>query len=799
MSRSHIHRAAAAVLLSAACADPIAAPRAASPSPSPRAAIAPNAGGVSADTSGTQVTTFAWLTPTVPTQPASFADAFDAAATASLAVEVCALDAAGTVCAGAPVARYTATTTPYAQQIRADTVRQFDLVYWNTAVSAGAPIAVGRYRARVLDGTRPVGALDVQVVANAADAAKVDRALYAPVVKGQQLTLRFRVGRSTLVDPTVSADTVQLIAEQLYATLDAGIDATTGVHDVLAMLMPVLDAAQQSQVDARLGAGLPTAFDFQTELVGRAFDERARASVASFVAAAVDQGATLQGGAPLTVAALTSALQPVVGMARYHAEDVVPALVVALGQVRAAHAGVPPTPVWGDDQLDPLQTTLLMYALHYSGLDAATPPAGFLLAPSAAGMPTLSRGLVPNGGPRRGLGGSPVGGGAWIAAKATKFAGSALRGWVTGRIGKAVEMPLTWGQAASTSACASVLLNSYRFAVAAAPTLLGRIGLPLPTTSAITADLTFDFVPNAWGAFALGKAGCVLPPNGAAPNKNVQWTVGAGLQPHGALAQSSSSTDATGRAKATFATVAEVVPPELRTLAIDATGTIDIRATGLVPGWKRLERSVGVGVLNPTDAGVRLQVRHYEWPGTIMVDFSVGLATPLLRPTLTHHTTVVGQIVMPREDHDGVIEYWAEGAYAYTDYHMSGSFGAPCTAVPTSTEPGNIGFAIVAQAPGQTEPLSATPYPTLPIGIEHFNLLCNPGGTFPDLIGGFGTMLAATYMPIAPGLTHARSNRPLTDWQIVQPGVLRQVVDRTIPGPVGPLVEHSVYTLRLTP
>ena len=105
-------------------------------------------------------------------------------------------------------------------------------------------------------------------------------------------------------------------------------------------------------------------------------------------------------------------------------------------------------------------------------------------------------------------------------------------------------------------------------------------------------------------------------------------------------------------ARATYLTVGEPVPVLLQQnqLQQSATGTVDVRATGLVPGWSNLERAVGAGVLNPTDAGVRLNVLYYEFPKLafsmesrfVFADLFDGTYTSTMRAATTLLPTPTG-------------------------------------------------------------------------------------------------------------------------------------------------------------
>ncbi|MGZ8412599.1 MAG: hypothetical protein ACXW05_07685 [Gemmatirosa sp.] len=771
--------AALALLGAAACHDQPTHAADAYPSTTPRLAIADAARG---GTPG-----FYWLTPTVPTAPATFPGAFDAAALPALAVEVCALDAAGDACLGARVARYTATTSPSAQQLRADTVRQHYVVYWNTSVSTGAAVTAGRrYRARVVrtaaGATRELGFTDVQVVASSGELSGVDRTRYAAIVRGQQLTLRFRVEAAPPDEnEMVPASLVREVAERLVATVatDDSAAVEREVAGILGAFVPLYGVAQLPAAMAQLASGRPAGFDFQVTLIARALREGSRTSVDSFLAAASAAGASRHTGGAISRATLAAALAPLAARTEHPVGEVLPATVLAISRARAAGAAGA-DPVWGDGQLVALQTTLLRDAVHLAGDEGtSTPAASARPVASRAAAATIAGGGLPS----------------FVSP------GKMLLNFKTGLVGREIGMPLTWFQAVPASVCASVLMNSYRFRVEATPTTVARRGLDLPTASDAVAQLSFDFTPNAAGAQVLSAIGCVLPPFGAAPGKGVQWSLRGELPAHGAIEAQGAVTDATGRARARYATIEEVVPEAMRALAKEATGTLDVRATGLVPGWSSLEKSVGAGVLNPTDAGVRLAVKHYEWPRAVQVEFEAGFIGRVLTATSQWDVGQRASFRLTRREHATAMEYYGEGPAAYTHYRPTGSVNG-CALQPAHTVSGRLGFGLVAFPAGNTGGLLGMINVVEPIAIEHWTAHCPPPAPpapIQSSVGGFGLLASAVYGPVEPGPLLFLSRNPVSEWQVVRPGVLRGVQSRTVSTVIGPVQEQSTFTLTLIP
>lgn len=133
---------------------------------------------------------FMWLPPTVPDMP-EFTGPFDGSLLDALAVEVCELSATGACVAGPPLERFTAFSQPVPARLTVDPAGESYTVDWQTGTSR-----VDRdryYRVRVLNAGTELGSLDVDLVQNPPELSGVDRAKYVGVVRGQQLTIRFRV------------------------------------------------------------------------------------------------------------------------------------------------------------------------------------------------------------------------------------------------------------------------------------------------------------------------------------------------------------------------------------------------------------------------------------------------------------------------------------------------------------------------------------------------------------------------------------------------------------------------------
>lgn len=207
------------------------------------------------------------------------------------------------------------------------------------------------------------------------------------------------------------------------------------VEDLVSPFLPVFSVAKEREVRARLGRGDPLLLDVQLDRLARAFVDGQLVRREPFVAALAEQR-VVESGARRPLRAGASHPRPG------------PAGAKAGARAGGGRAGADPRPGArarpadqsgdrlrrGDQWLDPLQFTLLLYSL---GRPGASVSLASILPEPAAVLALLQD--APWWRP------SPVKVGVTI---------------VTGFIGKAVELPLTWGQAAQTALCASVILNA---------------------------------------------------------------------------------------------------------------------------------------------------------------------------------------------------------------------------------------------------------------------------------------------------------------------------------------------------
>src|ERR1043166_7242835 len=310
---------------------------------------------------------------------------------------------------------------------------------------------------------------------------------------------------------TVSGGLVDSVGAAFDAQVAAGDDLVTPISRLLGGLFPVED--QESALDSVIAAGTPFVTEQQFSDLAAAFRENVSFDVDNFVGAAAASGATTRAtGASLDRATLTDILTPLVSAPRYRVSEILPATVIAIGRARAKREGIKSAdPVWGDGLLDPLQTTLLMYAIDYADVATVAGAPSRSLARSARGA--LFEEEVPE---------DP-----WhLAADKAK---DAIADKVTDFVAEKIHFPLDKKEAAKASVCSSIILYSYKFDLQQTQGDLWHRDPAAPqhqSTSNLPAHLRFDFNPyNAFSSLVLSKIGCELPPVGDAPQKSVSWSI----------------------------------------------------------------------------------------------------------------------------------------------------------------------------------------------------------------------------------------------------------------------------------
>lgn len=585
---------------------------------------------------------------------------------------------------------------------------------------------------------------------------------------------------------TTPAAAIRASAAFIYDSVQAGRDVAPYLPLIFERLgIQVLAATSDGErLQSALNDGQPVVLDVQLRALARAFRNEMLIPRASFLEGFKDKGATLQGGGALTEASLSIAMEPLATRQLYSADEILAAFVLALGVERASRSGdAIIDPVWGDEWLDPLQFTLLDYALHYSrGSDSscdtchrrpvASPDLRRLQVEQAsAAMRPMPHAMNPNPSP------NPIKPGLEWG-----------RGKVTGWIGGKLEMPLDQQAAAKASLCVSVVLYGFKAEVKASPAELNRKPAS-PNVSGVSVQLTFEddypFIIKS----IMKDFGCPLPEKGSAAGagKPLRWTVTGELPMHGALDLIPSQTDAAGRALTTFRTIEETVPEPLRFFRKVATGTIDVRASGLVSGWKGLEASIGLGIYNPVDEGARLFVGYYDLPPALDLSYRVTYSGPMYGVGSGEITTR-GTIRLERNRAVNTPRYEGRAAITYENFSYHGVSDEGCTLRSNGTVAGRLA-AVVATDHPLAQGLLAASWSIPPQDAPQEILNISGGGDCPNSqdvrVGIFAQMLSTTY-----------ATRPVTNWEQDANGLVKRY-NRTVFETVrGPVVEVAEFTLR---
>lgn len=401
-----------------------------------------------------------------------------------------------------------------------------------------------------------------------------------------------------MVAPNTQA-AVRELATAIYDAVDTNNQVDLYVEGVMAAFnVPAL--TEPADLDARLAARLPAFTLPQTLDLAAAFAADNHVELDAFLAALTEHGLHRAGGGAIDRAFLDERFTAIAAASSYETDEVLPALVLALSAERTRRYGADSTattdPLWGDGLLDPLQTTLLLFAIgaEVSGVSAPPPE-------------------------RRGY---------RHAGEIRDFVIDHAIGQVEGRALDGVEWPTGPDDLAQSAPCVSLALYGHKLSVTATPDYIyhHQIDVPAPPAYISRIDTKLEFLDDYWDNYPqvkgwvfttlIGLAGCNLPRQGTVPGKPLTWSVGADLEPHGNYDVMSSMTDGDGGAWASWRAVRETTPVMHRTLpnlevAVD---WMKVRAGNLVPGWNTLALVAG-GLKRLPDTGVAtLHVRYYKNP-----------------------------------------------------------------------------------------------------------------------------------------------------------------------------------------
>ncbi|MBI5376339.1 MAG: hypothetical protein HZA77_12975 [Candidatus Schekmanbacteria bacterium] len=399
-----------------------------------------------------------------------------------------------------------------------------------------------------------------------------------------------------------SPNAINEVTKKIYDALAADEDIKSYIIGVMAAFdVPTLGDSDLTTADSRLSKGLPLFTTTQAERIADAYNDNTVVTVDAFVDGLNEQGLTLKFpysfyGQTITKDILSlifskyAYTSPDEAGVPYKSGERLPALVHSLGQERAKRFP-PKTPdlIWGDDYLDPLQFTLLLYSIM-------SPEAG--AAQSAASTPiTAHAGAI-----------DPI----------VDYVKDQIKDKVTSEVQDVVEVPLGEKEAAQVSVCASLLLYGHKVTVSNNPALLMH-NPDTPNVTSVSMTLTFmdDYYNNylAIDRWMLENVGnCTLPHQGPIAGKPIEWSVSSGIEDHGNYDLTPTQTDDNGEALASWRTISDSIPQSCKVFKNqrDAVGATTVRVGSLVPGWSTLESIVGFLKDTGNTGDSRLEVIYYD-------------------------------------------------------------------------------------------------------------------------------------------------------------------------------------------
>jgi hypothetical protein len=397
-----------------------------------------------------------------------------------------------------------------------------------------------------------------------------------------------------------SAAAVREVAAAIYDEVDAGdVERVADYMEAAMLAMGVPAETEPAALDARVAAHLPAFMKPQTHDLAVAYANENYVELDNLIAALAERGLHTSSGVPLDRAFFDARFGALVGRPAFATDEALPALVLALGAERATrYAAIGPVdPIWGDGLLDPLQTTLVLYAIgaEVSGVDAPAPPSARL---------------------RDGI------------AAIFDFTLDRLQGRAETRVMDEIQWPLGADDLAQASPCVSLALYGHKLTMANTPDHIyhQQVDVPMPPAFMTTITMSLEFLDDYWNNYIqtkgwvynalVGAAGCMLPRQGPARGKPLVWWTGPGLEGHGLYDYKQPNTDTDGEAMALWGTVAETTPIVHRTaanreVAFDWTY---VRAGMLVPGWNNLALVAGGLKKTPDTGEAYLAVLYYKTP-----------------------------------------------------------------------------------------------------------------------------------------------------------------------------------------
>lgn len=520
-------------------------------------------------------------------------------------------------------------------------------------------------------------------------------------------------------------------------------------------------------IAAKRQAGAVFAITPGIDAIADGFQRGALVGLDSFLSDLSAKGLRMKDGSALTRASLAAAMAPVLGKETISRTELLPALVLALGQERARLS--PPRhadPVFGDDRLDPLQHALLYSAIR----TLADHPTAVAHARRSAALEGL---------------GETVG----------DIAVEALLDFV----GRVLGVPIGPVQSLGEAVCAPIYLWGHKVKLDLSPDVvnLRQVDVPeRPYQSHMQALLVFDLKPydDAIRRTIRVAAGCgELPEPGPVAGKKVEWILDEELETLGSLADRTGTTASDGTVRATYEAHREPVPEPFRVPGHEkiVAGTVEASASGILPEFPLLEmyEKAANDLLN--DRRVLL-VKFYEMPTVYLHFDSTVKGSSMLEPGdswVMQLKSVIPLLPVENAGSEPPLYSTGESPFSYALQYTSAS---GCTAVVGSSPvAGNESMraAIVPSGLAETMPLLFTP------GMyqETYQATCaQPPGSFTTASFPLARWATLHISDFIPSLGYFYR---LEGWTSPEPGVLELDYDRQ-----GPLASESAkLMLSMTP
>ncbi len=393
------------------------------------------------------------------------------------------------------------------------------------------------------------------------------------------------------VDPEEMVDlsTIKTWTGNLYEALEDEQDLVPAIEDILSYFSPIFtttDNSQEELIFECIYEGVPFFVDYQVEKIASGYSQGMMVEAQSYFDSMNQAGFEESTEIGLLYSQFVWAnLQLLVSdpsmMPRdeFYPHEVLPALLFYLSDERVDSYINP----WGDEHLDPLQFTLLNYALNFAAVDMSG------------------------------------------EVETALFGRRNIRRAVVGWAGRIIGVPTSYKEAAKECLIAPQFLYSYLIDLEAQPELIYKKQTekpsPPPYESQALVQVSFYHETGPFRQRLLDELDFELPENGPQADKPVEWTLqtpimwrrpeDVDLAKHGDYSSMEIKTDEAGMARATY-TAEDEIDEKYRDYLTADTGHLYVRIKDLMLGRMRgVERAVVA--LNPEvgEDRSRLTVNYY--------------------------------------------------------------------------------------------------------------------------------------------------------------------------------------------